>query len=94
MNTFYLEQSPISTKKLRIYLPNGKQVDFGAKGYEDYTTHKDINRKKNYITRHQKRENWGDPNTAGFWSRWILWNKPTIFSSIKDLEKNFNITIK
>ena len=94
MNTFYLEQSPISTKKLRIYLPNGKHVDFGAKGYEDYTTHKDINRKKNYITRHQKRENWEDLNTAGFWSRWILWNKPTIFSSIKDIEKNFNITIK
>jgi hypothetical protein len=37
-----------------------------------------------------KGENWNDPYTAGFWSRWVLWNKPTITESIKDIQKRFS----
>ena len=79
-----LERSPNAKKKFRVYLPDGKHVDFGAAGYQDYTTHKDSNRKKLYIIRHRKREDWTDPHTAGFWSRYILWNKPSLRASIKD----------
>jgi hypothetical protein len=93
MNTFYLEHSPLANKKLRINLPNGKHIDFGAKGYEDFTTHGDEKRRQRYLARHRKREDWNDLNTAGFWSRWLLWNKPTIRASIQDLEDNFNIII-
>jgi sRNA-binding regulator protein Hfq len=93
MNTFYLEHSPLASKKFRIYLPNGTRIDFGAKGYDDFTTHKDNKRKENYLARHRKRENWNDASTAGFWARWLLWNKPTLRASIKDLEDNFNIKI-
>ena len=32
--------------------------------------------------------------TAGALSRWILWNKPTISGSLKDIQKRFNIKIK
>jgi hypothetical protein len=41
-------------------------------------------------------ENWTKSGlrTAGFLSRWILWNKPTILASIKDVEDRFNIKIK
>lgn len=93
MNTFYLEHSPLANKKLRVYLPTGKHIDFGASGYEDFTTHKDIARKERYLARHRKRENWNDASTAGFWSRWLLWNKPTMKASIQDIEKKFNIII-
>jgi Na+-transporting NADH:ubiquinone oxidoreductase subunit NqrF len=93
MNTFYLEHSPLANKKLRINLPSGKHIDFGAKGYEDFTTHGDEKRRQRYLARHRKREDWNDLNTAGFWSRWLLWNKPTIRASIQDLEDNFNIII-
>jgi hypothetical protein len=50
-----------------------RKVRFGAAGYDDYTVHKDIKRRAAYLARHKGRENWSDPTTAGFWSRWMLW---------------------
>lgn len=71
-------------------------VHFGANGYEDYTIHRDKKRMKRYENRHRSRENWTKSGieTAGFWSKWILWNKPTLMSSIRDTEKKFNLKIK
>jgi hypothetical protein len=48
-----------------------------------------------YENRHKKRENWKKSGikTAGFWSKWILWNKPSLNRSIKDTEERFNIKI-
>jgi len=88
-----LSKSPNAKKKYRVVLPNGEHVDFGASGYEDYTTHKDPDRKDRYLARHAKNENWNDPFTAGFWSRWLLWNKPSIEESIKDIEGMLKIKI-
>ena len=57
-------------------------MSFGAAGYSDFTIHKDPERKNRYIERHEKRENWNNPETAGYLSLFILWNKPTIKQSI------------
>jgi hypothetical protein len=73
--------------------PRGKKITFGAKGYSDYTIHKDDYRKNNYIKRHQVNEDWEDLEKAGTWSRFLLWNKPTLTASIKDMERRFNIKI-
>ena len=72
-----------------------RTVHFGADGYSDYTIHKDPERKQRYINRHKAKENWGKSgiNTAGFWSRWILWNLPSLTGSINDTKKRFNINI-
>ncbi len=77
-------------------LGNGKKkkVNFGAKGYKDFTTHKDVERKRRYLLRHKKKEDWTDPLTAGALSRFLLWNKTTIEASIKDYKKRFGISIK
>jgi len=100
-NTVILTRSPRSGKKWRARVQN-KSVDFGQAGAEDYTIHKDIDRRERYWKRHagigpdylqSNRENWSDPKTAGFWSRWLTWNKPTIDESIKDIEKRFNFKI-
>lgn len=97
MIIYYLSKSDKKNKKYYVLLFNfknrhwGKKIYFGDKRYEDYTTHKDIERKYRYIKRHNKRENWNNPLTAGFWSRWILWNKPTIYESMRDIENKFNI---
>ncbi len=32
--------------------------------------------------------------TAGFWSRWVLWNLPTLQASISDVNKRVNINVK
>lgn len=87
--------SPRSGKKWRVITPSGKSVDFGATGYSDFTIHKDTSRQRNYISRHEARENWTKTgiDTAGFWSRWLLWNLPDFMESIKDIEHRFGITI-
>lgn len=51
-----LKRSPKGDKKWRVILSDGNIVDFGADGYEDYTIHKDSDRKRNYIRRHKKNE--------------------------------------
>jgi hypothetical protein len=68
-------------------------IKFGAKGYSDYTIHKDSERKKRYIIRHKKKEDWTSSGilTPGFWSRWILWNKPGYRESIDNTKSKFNL---
>lgn len=82
-------------KKFDAIIDNKKVVHFGQAGASDFTKHKDEERKNRYIDRHKKNENWNNPLTAGFYSRWITWNKPTITESIKDTNKRFkNVNIK
>jgi hypothetical protein len=69
-----------------------KTIHFGALGYDDYTRHRDSNRKMRYIERHKSRENWNIPDTAGSLSRWILWNKISLKSSIEDYKRRFKLT--
>ena len=93
--TFHLFRSPRLDKKYAIVTPTGMRIDFGAKGYSDFTKHKDEARKKNYISRHAINEDFSPKGmyTAGWWARWLLWNKPSIEESIKDIEKHFRIKI-
>ena len=80
-------------KKYYIITQNNKKVYFGASGYSDFTHHKDEQRKQRYINRHKNNENWSKSgiDTAGFWSRWLLWNLPTIKTSYEDIRRKFNI---
>jgi hypothetical protein len=82
-------------KYVSIIVSDGKvkTVQFGASGYEDFTTHKDENRKEKYIKRHQKNEDWDDPYKPGFWAKNLLWNKISLEDSAKDIEEKFNIKI-
>ena len=93
MREVILKKSTNSDKKYDAYV-EGKKVSFGARGFSDFTQHKDEERKQRYIDRHRKNENWNDLKTAGAWSKGILWNKPTIRESIASMEKKFNIDIK
>lgn len=68
-----------------------KTTHFGASGYEDYTTHGEIQRKMNYIARHKDREDWNDYMSSGSLSRWILWNKPSLSESIEDYIRRFKL---
>ena len=68
-----------------------KTTHFGASGYEDYTTHGEMQRKMNYLARHKDREDWNDYMSSGSLSRWILWNKPTLSESINDYMNRFRL---
>ena len=93
MKEIILKKSSNANKKYDA-LVEGKKVSFGQKNASDYTQHKDPERKQRYLDRHRKNENWNDLKTAGAWAKAILWNKPTLTASIKDMERKFNIDIK
>ena len=61
-----------------------RATHFGARGHQDYTTHRDEKRRMNYLSRHASREDWGRSGvmTAGWLSRYILWEKPTIREAV------------
>lgn len=85
-----------STKKDKKYMAIFKNKDhlkiihFGAAGASDFIHHRDPERKKRYLDRHRKNEDWNNPITAGSLSRYILWNKLTLRESIADYKKRFN----
>jgi len=76
-----------------------KSVKFGQSGAMDYTKYykrdgKEVAdmKKKAYIARHSKAgEDWtaSGKDTAGFWSKKILWSKPTVASSLADVKRKF-----
>ena len=86
-------------KKLKVIFYNKdkkkiKTIGFGSKGMKDFTLHSKEDReerKRLYIIRHQKRENWAEPMSAGALSRFILWNKTTRSASIKDYMRKFKL---
>jgi hypothetical protein len=96
----YLQKSDKKDKKFKVTIvrdsERNKTVHFGASGYSDYTKHKDKERMKRYDNRHKTRENWTKSgiDTAGFWSKWILWSKPSLKEAKEYTAKKFNITIK
>jgi len=82
--------------KFMAVFPEGKTVRFGRKGYSDYTIHKNKERMKRYLTRHRKRETWGRSGqyTPGFWSRWLLWSKPSLDGARKETQRVLGRAIK
>jgi len=106
--SYILSKSDRKDKKWKITTPegtgrarqpqSGKTIHFGAKGYLDYTQHGDIERKRLYLLRHgapSSREDWTKSgiSSPGFWSKHLLWNKPSLDESISDVEKKFKIRI-
>ncbi len=94
-----VSKSDNSKKKYKIVLTyddgKTKTIHIGQAGADDFTKTGDEKQKDRYLTRHKKNENWGKSGitTAGFWSRWLLWNKSSLSASKKDIEKKYNITI-
>lgn len=68
-----------------------KTTHFGASGYEDYTQHKDKERRRLYRARH-KNDNLTDKFSAGALSYYILWGDSTsIATNIRNFKSKFNL---
>lgn len=81
----------------------GKPIYFGQAGYRDYTimnqpgyelknAEEPEHIKEIYLKRHKK-EDWTDLKKAGTWASGLLWNKPTMEESAKDMSERFGIRI-
>jgi hypothetical protein len=99
----HIKPAPASSKKkwiAQITNPtkqgSTKTLRFGARGYQDYTMHKDTVRKDRYLARHATNENWtlSGIYTAGFWSRYLLWNKTNLLAAKYDIQSRFPVKIK
>ena len=67
-----------------------KLIHFGAKGYEDYTTHKDKKRRDQYRARHAK-DNLSDLMSPGALSWYILWGDSTdLQTNVRSFRRRFN----
>lgn len=93
MIKYYPYKSDKPNKKFFIITDDNRKVYFGQAGASDMTIHKNEVRKQLYINRHKKREahlwNKSGINTPSFWSRFLLWNKPTIEASYNDIKTRF-----
>jgi hypothetical protein len=81
-----IEKGPKEKKSKKI-------VHFGAVGYEDYTIHKDPQRKQRYINRHSNgKENWTKSGlmTPGALSRFVLWEDTNLQKAINKYKNKFN----
>jgi hypothetical protein len=86
MMTWKLYLSTTPNKKYDIYVPTNtghKKISFGDNRYLDYTMHKDIKRRDRYRVRHIN-DNLNNVYSPGFWSWYVLWNKPDLNESLHD----------
>ena len=86
-----IRKSSKADKKYEAIIDGRKTVSFGAKGYSDFTLHKDPERKQRYIQRHQNNVDWSKTGiiTPGSYAKHVLWNKDTIQKSVTDLNKKY-----
>ena len=92
-----VSRSDRAGKKWQARLESGKTVHFGASGYQDFTQHGDTKRRESYLARHRPNQDWskGGVGTAGFWSRYLLWNKPSIRGAARALaSKGLQVSVK
>lgn len=78
-----------------------KQIKFGLAGSPNYTKGvpgvpeadgtNDEERKRLYIIRHQKREDWTRPDTAGSLAYHLLWLEKTFPQALKSFRKKFQV---
>jgi hypothetical protein len=84
-----ISRSAKPDKKFEARIDGRKSIHFGQAGASNFTQHKNLLRKERYLQRHSKNEDWNNPLTAGFYSRWLLWNKETLAESIRDTNRRF-----
>jgi len=99
-NFIGITKSKNKLKKYDAYFVNIDNSDdiietsFGQRGADDYTTHKNKDRRNRYISRHWKDLNTNNPKMAGYLSMYILWNKNTLQESLKDYKRRYKYFLK
>ena len=95
MKLISVKPSDSKTKKYTAtFMIDGKEkkVNFGQKGYDDYTIKKDKEQRSRYRKRHMKDLKTGDPTRAGYLSYYLLWGDSTsLKENIKSYKKRFNL---
>ena len=79
-------------KKWRAEFSDGRNVEFGATGYTDFTLSKDKDQRDRYRSRHAKDLLVDDPVTPAYLSYYILWvNSTDMGLNIASYKRKFNL---
>ncbi len=94
---YYLDKATDNKHKYTVQFLNQttkriNTIHFGNINYDDYTISNNDEKKRLYKIRHAN-DYINDLNYAGAWSMNLLWSKPTLEESIRDMEKRFKINI-
>ena len=84
-------------KRVRAVLRAGdrrKTLNFGSAEGSAFVDHKDPKVKAAWLARHQVREDWSVPDTAGSLSRWVLWGDANISKAMKQYAKRFGLKLR
>ena len=81
-----ISSSPKTEKRLKAEFKT-KTVHFGQAGGNTFVDHQNEQSKKAWVARHKVRGNFSDLQTASALAKGILWNKPSMKSSIADLNR-------
>ena len=95
MNTYYLTNSNLKSKRFTLIAPDGKRIHFGSKTGKTYIDHKDPIKRLNYILRHSKlNETWNVLESPGNLSFRLLWGMyDNLQDNIDDVKKKFKVNI-
>ena len=75
-----LDYSKRKNNKYMATLPSGKKIHFGSPKYEDFTIHKNKERRDKYLARATKIKNkkgeltYTNPESSNYWSIKLLWD--------------------
>lgn len=64
-----------------------RRIAFGKVGEKDYITLQDNDQREFYDFKHQKKENWKDLMSRSALKKYILWNKGSLESSVRDYKR-------
>ena len=86
-----ISRSDKPTKKY-VATQGSRKVHVGQAGASDFRIHRDEQRKQRYLARHRANENWTKSGamTAGFLSRYLLWNEETLEKSVAKLNRKYS----
>lgn len=68
-----IQISPSRTHKYQVILNNGKKINYGSYGMDDYLMHKDENRRIRFHHRFHNNKGYNNPNSGLFYSARLLW---------------------
>ena len=96
MQSIYIKQAAMelleSNRAGKRYMVGweSRTIHFGQKGAHTFADGASAAKRDQYIARHgaaKAGQNWSDPATPGFWSRWVLWE-------YADVKKAFAAAVK
>lgn len=83
---FVLYPSTQKDKRYTVFVPKGNRlikVDFGSRAHDNFTIHRDRERRRLYRIRHAN-DRIDDPYSPGFWAWHVLWNKTSLSDSMRE----------